>query len=110
MREERNNRHGGTTIGLDLGDRWHRFCVHVFGCVIGVLVLGYAIFVWAGYGFTLGPDHRLHPGASDPSIGARYFFLGGFTLSAYCAFALYITTGSSHKTDSDYTDDNSPTT
>jgi len=84
--------------------------LHVFGCVIGVLVLGYAIFVWAGYGFTLGPDHRLHPGAPDLSIGARYVFLGGFALSAYCAFALYITTGSSQKSDGDFTDDNSPTT
>jgi transposase len=27
MREQQNNRHERTTIGLDLGDRWHRFCV-----------------------------------------------------------------------------------
>jgi hypothetical protein len=27
MREQQNNRHDRTTIGLDLGDRWHRFCV-----------------------------------------------------------------------------------
>ncbi len=27
MREQQNNRRDRTTIGLDLGDRWHRFCV-----------------------------------------------------------------------------------
>jgi hypothetical protein len=27
MREQQNNKHDRTTIGLDLGDRWHRFCV-----------------------------------------------------------------------------------
>jgi hypothetical protein len=75
--------------------------LHVLGCVIGLLVLGYTVFVWAGYGFTLGPNHRVHPGAPDPSIGARYLFLGGLTLSAYCAFALYLTSGSSQRSDSD---------
>jgi len=83
--------------------------LHAFGCGVGMLVLGYAVFAWAGYGFTLGPDHRLHPGAPDPSIGARYFFLGGLILSASCAFALYLTTGSSQKPDEDATDDSSPT-
>jgi hypothetical protein len=86
--------------------RW--VVLHVFGCVIALLILGYAVFVWAGYGFTLGPDQRLHPGAPDPSAGARYFFLGGLTVSAYCAFALYLTTGSSQKSDSDATDDSPP--
>ena len=79
--------------------------LHIFGCVIGLLVLGYAVFVWADYGFTFGPDHRLHPGAPDPSIGARYFFLGGLILSAYCAFAVYLATGSSQKSDTDTDDD-----
>jgi hypothetical protein len=27
MRKQQNNRHDRTRIGLDLGDRWHRFCV-----------------------------------------------------------------------------------
>src|SRR5881392_3565710 len=27
MREQQNNRQERTIIGLDLGDRWHRFCV-----------------------------------------------------------------------------------
>src|SRR5437016_12024732 len=27
MREQQNNKRERTTIGLDLGDRWHRFCV-----------------------------------------------------------------------------------
>src|SRR5215467_4980668 len=27
MREQQNNKGDRTTIGLDLGDRWHRFCV-----------------------------------------------------------------------------------
>src|SRR6266567_9466860 len=27
MREQQNNKRDRTTIGLDLGDRWHRFCV-----------------------------------------------------------------------------------
>jgi hypothetical protein len=27
MREQQNNKRYRTTIGLDLGDRWHRFCV-----------------------------------------------------------------------------------
>jgi len=79
--------------------------LHVFGCVIGALILGYAIFEWAGYGFTLGPDHHLHPGAPDPSIGARYFFLGGLTLCAYCAFALYLASGSPDISNSNTDDD-----
>jgi|ERR1043166_8923077 hypothetical protein len=64
--------------------------LHIFGFVIGLLVLGYAIFSWAGYGFTFGPDQHLHPGAPDPSAGDRYLVLAGFTLTAYCAFAVYI--------------------
>jgi hypothetical protein len=75
--------------------------LHVFGCVLGLLVLGYAIFTWAGYGLSLGPDQRLHPGAPDPSVGARYLFLAGLTLSAYCAFGLYLTSGSSRTSDGD---------
>ena len=27
MREQQNNKRDRTTIGLDLGDQWHRFCV-----------------------------------------------------------------------------------
>jgi hypothetical protein len=64
--------------------------------------------VWAGYGFTLGPNHHVYPGVPDPSFGARYFFLGGLTLLAYCAFALYLTSGSSPKSDSNAPDDGSP--
>ena len=75
--------------------------LHVFGCVLGLLVLGYAIFNWAGYGFTLGPDQRLHPGAPDPSVGARYLFLADLTLSAYCTFGIYLTSGSSRGSDDD---------
>ena len=75
--------------------------LHVFGCVLGLLVLGYAIFTRAGYGFTPAPAQRLHPGAPDPSVGARYLFLAGLTLSAYFAFGLYLTSDSSRRSDGD---------
>jgi hypothetical protein len=78
--------------------------LHVVGCLIGVLVLVYGIVTWAGYGFTLGPG-RFHPGAPDPSGGARYFVLAGLALTAYCAFAVYLGTSSSRRPDNDTTDD-----
>jgi hypothetical protein len=61
--------------------------LHALGCLFGFFVLGYALYTWAGYGFSLGPNHHVHPDAPDPSLGARYFLLAGLTLAAYCAFA-----------------------
>jgi len=78
--------------------------VHAVGCAIGLLGLAYGVVTWAGYGFALGPG-RLHPGAPDPSGGARYFFLAGLTISAYCAFALYIGSGPSRRAESEASDD-----
>jgi hypothetical protein len=86
---------------LRIHSRFVWIALHVFGGILGLLILGYAIFTWAGYGFTLGPDQRLHPDAPDPSAGARYLFLAGLTLSAYCAFGLYLTSGSSLRSDRD---------
>ena len=78
--------------------------LHALGCLFGFFVLGYALYTWAGYGFSLGPNHHVHPDAPDPSLGARYFLLAGLTLAAYCAFALYNSvirsdTGESHTDD-----------
>jgi hypothetical protein len=62
--------------------------LHFFGCVLGLLVLGYAIFTWAGYGFTLGPDQRLHPGGLiQVSALATFFLLAShFPRIAHSAF------------------------
>ena len=75
--------------------------VHILGCLLGLLILGYAIYLWSGSGFTLGPNQRLHPGVPDPSGGERYLFLLGITLSAYLTFALYSALGPANSSDSD---------
>ena len=92
--------------------RYHIQCgflwtaLHFLAGIFGLFVLGYGLYAWAGYGFSIGPDHHLRPDAPDPSIGARYFFLAGLTLSAYCAFAVYnCVTRSDNDTDDDGTQD-----
>src|SRR5437762_277329 len=31
--------------------------LHFLGGIFGLFVLGYGLYTWAGYGFSIGPDH-----------------------------------------------------
>jgi hypothetical protein len=65
-----------------------RLLVDIVCCLCGIATLIYALYVWSGYGFTLGPNHRLHPGAPDPSGYARWLVLVGLSISGYFGFSL----------------------
>jgi hypothetical protein len=65
-----------------------RLLVDIICCLCGVCILIYAVSVWSTYGFSLGPDHRLHPGAPDPSGHAPWLLLVGLAISAYFGFSL----------------------
>lgn len=66
--------------------------LYLLGLLAGLGVLGYAIYSWAKYGFTMGPIFRDAP---DPSAPARFLVLAGLTLTAYAAFGLWILRGRS---------------
>ena len=65
-----------------------RLCVDIVCCLCGIGIFIFAIYLWSGYGFTLGPNHRLHPGAPDPSAHARWLVLVGLGISGYFGFSL----------------------
>ena len=65
-----------------------RLLVDVVFCLCGIGILIFAIYLWSGFGFSLGPDHHLHPGAPDPSAHARWLVLVGLGISGYFGFSL----------------------
>ena len=84
-----------------------RLLVDIVFFLCGVGILAFAIYLWSGYGFALGPDHHRYPGAPDPSGHARWLVLVGLAISAYFGFSLastFVYTDSSDA--SDESDDN----
>jgi hypothetical protein len=82
--------------------------LHISGLVFGVVLLGYSIYMWSGYHFSLGPNVRVYPGAPDPSSGARWLFVSGLILSGYFGSALYASTLPPPDSDDDTRDKSRP--
>jgi len=67
-----------------------RLVVDIICCLCGLGILAYAIYLWSGYGFSLGPRY-LHPGAPDPSAHARWLVFVGLAVAGYFGFSLFST-------------------
>jgi hypothetical protein len=65
-----------------------RLVVDIIFCLCGIGILIFAVYLWSGFGFDLGPNHHLHPGAPDASGHARWLFLVGLAISGYFGFSL----------------------
>ena len=65
-----------------------RLVIDIVFCLCGIGILVFAIYQWSGFGFSLGPNHHLHPGAPDPGAYARWLVLGGLGISGYFGFSL----------------------
>ena len=65
-----------------------RIIVSSIGCLMGLSIIAYGVYLWRGYGFDFGPPHRFSPGAPDPSAGARYFVILGSVVAVYFGFLL----------------------
>jgi hypothetical protein len=65
-----------------------RLLVDVVFCASGIAIIVFAIYLWSDYGFTLGPNHRLHPTAPDPTGHARWLLLVGVGIAGYFGFSL----------------------
>ena len=65
-----------------------RLVVDILGCLCGFGILAFAIYLWFGFGFDLGPNHHLYPDAPDASGHARWFVFVGLAISGYFGFSL----------------------